>query len=455
LVLARSIQFFGAENFQCFQIDGMYLCSRILEEVFENLKKGFHDFVSGLVETRPSEFDLRVFAESFALNGGALDLHELLFHAVEPYLHLSQLPQGTDRVLVAFGRAVEHVVRAILEEAEEPLHYAEVHRRVIRRSGSDVEIRRVHNALSQPGIFLFGRGTFGLRRHLAASDEEISQIRQAAEDLVVAGDPHRQWHTEEIVAALPFEATLRRGEITSYTLNSMLAGTVRLRYLRRMVWVAESSAHRDSSDRIDIAQACSRFLREAGGPLRRTEILELLKDWRGIGKHFQLHGGGDIVAVAPGLWGLRGRDIPLTEPEIEHVLSALREYLFKGDVGVHLTEVLLACGRVDATVLDRLQPYWVLSLAGSDRRFRVFHGNYIGLASWETSRRLSVLAAARHVATEAQLPATADQLRDQLKGLTGRSITRVEATAALRDAGFVYQESLQLWSVANEEPASD
>lgn len=443
--LGKVIEVFTGGEFCSFDLDGVPVCSRIGKDEFDALRIRSLEIVRDLLPSRPTKTHVSVLVESLASNAGARELHGRLFESILPVCHFAQLPGRDDEVLVAFGRGADHVVREVLEEADHPLHYSEVHRRVKERANSDVDIRRVHNGLAQTGVFLFGRGTYGVARHFSMSEERAAEVLEAAEDLILGGDPDRQWHAREILERLPFDTAGHGDEITPYDLNFILARSKDLRYLGRMIWVAQGSSHRDSADRIDVAQACARFLREAGRPLHMTEIRKLLLDWRGVGTHFQLNAGGDLIALAPGLWGLRERDLPLPLSKCMQILDSLYARLKLTEAGVHQSEIVNTLRDSGLSVPPNMGTYWVMSLAGSDSRMRVFYGGYVGLSSWPDPRRLTASAAGREMARVLSVPLPLADLSARISDLVGRPIGRPETASVCRDAGFAFDQDADCW----------
>lgn len=448
VVLERLIEVFGGGESHCFEIEGARLVARISGEEFAALRQQFLHEVRTLVPKRPTRFELEVLAESRALNAGARELYAEIMKAAEGLLHFARPPGVAEEMLVAYGRGAEQIVIEVLEEAETPLHYSEVHSRVEARCGEVVEIRRVHNALNQPSVFAFGRGVYGLRRHLNFSDSEMEELREAAEEVVLSGGPNRQWHAQEIIDQLPFDSGFDLSLLNPYTLHLILANTRRLRYLNRMIWVAESSEYRSSADRIDIAQACTRILRDAGRPLTRNELLASLSDWRGIGRHFQIHSTDEVVSIAPGVWGLKSRDIPLTSAEVEEILDAVARRLAQTGEGLHQSELKPALKTEGLLFANDLDAYWVLSLAGADSRFHVVNGGYVGLSSWGSTRRFTPAAAAKSIRESIVNATPMRELLPKIQSLAKRELGKLEVAAALRSAGFEFDGETDLWKVA-------
>jgi hypothetical protein len=444
-VLSRVIELFGEGNAHCFRLSGALVASRIRGETFDDLRHVYQEQVRSLVPNRPTRLELEILAESICMNAGARELHSELFSGLIDLLQFAKRPGTLEPVLVGFGRGAEQVIMRILESAEGPLHYLEVHRRAIEVAQEEIEVRRVHSALNQDDIFLFGRGIYGLRRHMNVGEEKIAELKGMAEEIMLEGDPGRQWHAQELLEEFPDDYSFAGGPVTPYMLAIALHDSKLVRSLNRMVWVVETSEYRDSKDRIDVAQACARILRDAGRPMRRMEIVDQLRTWRGVSRNFQVHNGEELIGLAPGLWGLRERDLPMTNGEVVETLDALEKQLSNIGAALHLTELKKTLREAGLSLVDGIDEYWIASLAGVDDRFRVFPGGFIGLAPWETSRRYTAQAAARALAQGAKKSSPIDEWIAKMQELMKRSIGRAEVTYALRDAGFAYDEQSDLW----------
>jgi Bacterial RNA polymerase, alpha chain C terminal domain/Sigma-70, region 4 len=451
VALARVIEVFGDGYAHCFRVAGALIMASIKAEKFEQMRQAFQEEVRALLEKRPTQFQIEILAESMCINAGARELHRELYLSFQPLYRFAQPPDSSDLVLVAYGRGTEQMVREILEESAVPLHYSEIHQRLVSKGREDLEIRRVHSSLGQPGVFLFGRGTYGLRRHMNATDDEVKEMKEIAEEVMLAGDPDRQWHAQEILEAMPPEFQLVGGDLTAYQLYIALSDSTRVRSLNRMVWVVESSEYRHSGDRIDVAQACAALLREAGRPLTRSEIRHQLKDWRGTGRHFQIHNSEEIISLSPGLWGLRERDLPLNHQEIAESLACLQRRLAEDGVSIHLSEMKGKLREGGLKFAEAINEYWIFSLVGTDSRFRVFHGGYVGLSTWEKSRRFTAQSAARELSQAGIEPRPISEFIELLKGLIGRPIGRADAASALREAGFEFNHETDTWQMTPED----
>jgi hypothetical protein len=448
--LARAIEAFAPDRIRCLAVNGAFLLSRLTEAEFEDLRVAALRVARDTVARRGSAIDYVVAIESLCMSRGAKELASLMMEFCRPYVQMARPPGSAESLLVAFGRGVDHVVKAIVEEAEEPLHYSEIHRRAVERVGPDVEVRRVHAALDKEGgFYLFGRGTYGLWRHVGLSDAIAARVIDAAEEIVGRAD--RQWHASEIAAILREEFADLVGDLDFYRLNAVLSRSQNLRYLGRMVWVAATSDDRDSSDRIDIAQACTRFLREAGHPLSRLEILERLNDWRGIGRHFQIHFDGDVFPLEPGVFGLKSRDLPISLEQMGRMLDCVSSDLAERGRGLHASELGPVFARCGLEFANRVTPTSFHAFAARDSRLQVDAADYIGLAEWESTRRVSLTAAGRELAAQGLSPVSAEEFMGRMAALVGRPLSRMDATMSLRDNGYTYDQRSKVWVLPPDE----
>src|SRR5690606_11763902 len=107
---------------------------------------------------------------------GAREFRALFWDKARGLCHFGEAAGGR-HVLVSYGRGTDHVVEAVLTDAERPLHYSEIAERVSRRIGRSVDLRRVHNAAAAVGILL-GRGSYGLEKHIGVTPEQVEVIRE-------------------------------------------------------------------------------------------------------------------------------------------------------------------------------------------------------------------------------------------------------------------------------------
>jgi hypothetical protein len=104
-------------------------------------------------------------------------------------------------------------------------------------------------------------------------------------------------------------------------------------------------------------------------------------------------------------------------------------------------------------LVEDIDEYWIFSLVGMDSRFRIFHGGYIGLSTWETSRRFTAQSAARELNRTILEPRRIHDLVENLSDLIQRPIGRADATSALREAGFEFNNETDMWRATPDDEA--
>ena len=167
---------------------------------------------------------------------------------------------------------------------------------------------------------MFGRGTFGLRKHLPLSDQELETVIAEAEDIVENGPEGRQWYAGELCEAICERGSSDSTRLNHYGLTLALRQSKSLKYLGRFTWTMSTDSRVGAADRIDIAQAAEALLVAEGRPMTKTEIRERIRISRGIGKTFQLHDAGRLVRVGPSTWGLIHSDVRLTARRVPYSL---------------------------------------------------------------------------------------------------------------------------------------
>ena len=169
----------------------------------------------------------------------ACEFRELLWDKAATEAHFSANELGF-KVLTSFGRGVEHIVQAVLQDAERPLHFTEIAIRASERAKREIDARRAHNAAGAVGILL-GRGTYGATKHLPLPPEEMEALAYEAEDVISAGPTDRQWHAEELLEALIESGSQLARSVDKYVLNAALERSKNFQCLGRLVWAQRRS----------------------------------------------------------------------------------------------------------------------------------------------------------------------------------------------------------------------
>src|SRR5690606_23901169 len=135
---------------------------------------------------------------------------------------------------------------------------------------------------------------------------------------------------------------------------------------------------------------------EAGAPLSTDDVRKRVMESRGVDKLFQIFPVDPVIRIAPGVWGLNDRDLPIKRPEQGRFLDALVDLLRERRAGLHYTEL----ERSAALKSWGLSVTAFFSLATLDPRLRVSTGRYLYLHEWGGPRRESLGQAVRAVMLE-------------------------------------------------------
>lgn len=294
----------GGNEISVQSINGMDVISQLETKEWLNLVDEFKNSLRGYVYKRPTKSELIVLAGALATSRKCPELGEALFKASSKECVFFERESDHQPILVAYNSSTRNLTSAILQMAEEPLHYSEIHKRAEKLKGSKLDLRTVHNALPDLGAKLFGRGVYGLQEHLPVSEKKAQRIERHVKELMRRDGAERQWHSNEIMISVCQEFYLP-DEFGPRALGIILKQSDAVEDLGRQVWALKGSRN---TTRINIVQACITILREAGRPLSYNELRDALKRSRGLGEHFQIHPKPPLIRLQNGLWGIEGRD---------------------------------------------------------------------------------------------------------------------------------------------------
>lgn len=354
--------------------------------------KAARKMVEGMVDKRVAESDLRQLVEGL-LTGGGESLREELWDEATKHAHFA------NGCLVSYGFGADHLVKAILENSERPLHYTEV-LQILEKRGEETDIRRVLNCCRNVGLLL-GRGIYGTQRHFNLAESEINGLIDEVQGFVALGEADRQWHTRELCDYLEDNNLDLDGRVNLYTLNVALKASKMLNYLGRMVWGTVASGAKNTANRLDIHQAIVSVLIEAHRPLTTEEIKRRLLEERGLHCFFQIQPEGDLVRLGQSYWGLMNRDIAFSAGSLEALVSAMERVLRVKGKGLHsseIKEVLLPIFPMASKVED---PFTFFGIAQKYPQFALSKGQYVYLAEWKTPRRYNMSEAVVRVLKDA------------------------------------------------------
>jgi hypothetical protein len=423
-------------------IDGLYYFSLMTQEIWE---RTFSE-ASALLYSGAGRDWSEKYARSLVqglLPDTAREFGSLLWDKSSRLCHF-RVAQDGSRILTSYGRGADQLVEAILAESDAPLHYTEIAERARLRDANRLDVRRAHSAAANVG-YLFARGTYGLARHIPLSDEQISQLRSEAEDIVCMEAPGRQWHTSEILSEISERMDGGCDGLDKYVLDIALAGSSMLRSLGKMTWVAVG-ADADDQSRIDVHQAVVAIVQAAGRPLSTGEIKERLTAVRGVNEFFQISPIDPLIRVQPGRWGINDRDVPFSRDEQRELVEQLADILEEKQSGLHASElpgVLLLQGcPTDA----------FLSIASQDERFKIAQGRYVYLAEWGSPRRETIGHAVSAVLEDAARPLALEEIAELVENRIGRKIDKPVISGALQALEAKFNDATGKWSVSRPSP---
>jgi hypothetical protein len=380
------------------------------------------------------------------LPDNAKEFGSLLWDKASRLCHFSVAEDGS-RILTSYGRGADQLVEAILAESDTPLHYTEIAKRASKRDGRELDVRRAHNAAANVG-FLLARGTYGLRRHVPLSDEQMLLLRSEAEDIVCSDAPGRQWHSSEILSEISERMGGGVDGLDKYVLNIVLAASEMLRPLGRMIWVS-AAAYNDDQPRIDVYQAVVAIVQAAGHPLSTSEIKERLTAVRGVNEFFQISAIDPLIRVQPGIWGINDRDVPIPRERQRQLINQLVRCLDAKQSGIHATEL------PEILPLQGCSPDAFLSIASQDERVKIAQGRYVYLAEWENPRRETVGHAVAAVLEGSALSLTLEEIAASVENRIGRKIDKAIVSGALQALEAEFDGATATWRRRGQSPEDD
>lgn len=377
------------------------------------------------------------------------ELRSELWVAAKRFAHFSSPHTDSEPVLVSYGRSAEALVEAVLSESDRPLHYSEIPQRISERYGKDVDVRRVNNAAHDVAL-LYGRGFYGLSKHCPLNYQERGLACEEALEVISQGTSDRQWSSAELTDILNERGLDFDGRLNSYTLNIALKGSSEINYLRRNVWVQSATTFSGAAHRIDIRQAVTSLLMQAGKPMSTSEIKESLRKDRGINHSFQIHPSGSIISVGTGLWGLIERDLPLDAAEQVQLIDILQKMLQNRKTGIHISEIIPCLEGIFEPASRIKDPTLIFAIAQRSGVMRKSAGGYLFLPEWGEPRRLNQSQAILEVLRQSgEHGLTANEIVKLASALLGREIPRESRFGYISAAGARFDEEKKRWVITS------
>jgi hypothetical protein len=423
------------------EIDGMIYLTFLNQQRWEAILSEARGLLSAGTEEVWTEQHCRSVVHAL-LPEDAAEFRALLWEKATALCHFSSDDAGGN-ILRSYGRGAEQIVEAVLQDTERPLHYSEIFERVTARSKKEFDIRRVHNAAASVG-YLFGRGTFGLVKHLPFNQQDLVALADQAEAIISDGPPDRQWHTTELLITLIEAGSSQAVVADKYVLDAALHRSGALQSLGRLVWM-QHVPNVSAQARIDIRQAVVSIVRQAGRPLKATEIRQRLVAVRGLSEHVQISTYPPLIRMGPSLWGLLDRDVALIPAKQIEFVDALAALLARRGVGLHASEIWIAL-----TPIPELSTEAALSLASLDDRMRISVGQYIYLEVWGEPRCETVSVAVKAVLRGLEAPTPFHEIATLVQERIGRRCEHSAVSGYLQALGASLDEG-GLWSLGEVE----
>lgn len=439
--LKAIIELFSENEIRIINVAGSNIVTRIKQDVWDEsvtaLRRSLKDKADDKQWTRA---DIEMLLSSHLTDAGAPELTGLLFKEFDDALQFRG--EGDSAVLIAFGKSAESAVAAVLEQAEAPLHYSEVAIRATELLGKPVDERRAQAALQTQKAKLYGRGIYGLERFNPVSERMCNNIRLVVAKMMYEGPLMRQWHSSGILNKLREQFPALPKELDSYILNIILEKEERLTYLNRMVW-ARADSNQCADDRIDMADAFTKFLEENGAPMKGSDLREKLREIRGVGEIQQIQPNDKMIQVGPDLWGLIDRDTGATPEENAKALSYLERFLEQQQKGIHISEVGAVMEGFESA--NYAEPYALFNLAQRDKRFYLAKAMFLGLASWDGDvRRLNLTQAVKKVINEMTEPMSSPRIQLLVEEYTGLQLEGPIAGLLINN-NAIYNNETKKW----------
>lgn len=356
--------------------------------------------------------------------------------------------ENPDELLQTVGTSRTARIRGILRTAVAPLTLVEIARLLgeedrLAEDGYGYS-NRLRGDIRFAGGLIFGRSLYGTEAHLRHPEGTIAEIVACVESVILDSDPTRQWHADELLLQLQTERPELVADVNKYLLSLMMHRSTRLQSLRRLVWSVRD-AEGSATDRLQVAELCEAALEANGGPMSGAELRTAVEKLRGMNSTFLLVPKGRLVRVGVGRWGLIDRDIGISPEGIARVMDALAAELNARQSGLHLSELTDALTAGIADEMSRLDDGRIWGLAQRDPRFTCTNGMLVGLAEWESARRLSSTDAADRIRAEGRDNLTSDEAIELLEGYTLRALPKHTLSVLMGRAGYVFDTDTRTW----------
>lgn len=443
---------FGVGTYKVHKFDNLNIVSLGDSGFLETIIRATKDFIKGSVESGINRAVVRKRVSDF-VSATTPELIEFIF--AESVKNARFIGEPPNDILVSYGLGIDSSISAILHNSATPLRVEQVTLKLQSEFGQVSGVNQVRNACASM-CFLYAPSTFGFRRHLGLSDEEITSIADYAVDLLEAGSKGRQWHSSEIFAEIPEFQTEFTIPLNQYTLGICLELSGKFNSLGRMVYVIKDEINGGSkTKRIEFSQFIEAVLDRSPIPMKVDDIIQQISNDRGLSSFSQILPLGRVVSTGRSTWGLLDKHLGLSERDyavlVEEVVSILRAK------GTGLTEEELVAELPDHSLSKRFSdnPYVIFSLCTKSKQCKK-DDDFLYLREWDEPRRITMRGAVLQVISSMPtegLPIKA--IVSRAVELYGKDLVKENIYAVMRTAGAIYYEDTGNWRYKKDDSAEE
>jgi hypothetical protein len=443
---------FGVGTYRVHKFDNLSIVSLGDSGFLDTIIRTTRDFVKNSVKDGISRAVVRKRVSDF-VSATTPELIEFIF--AESVKNARFIGEPPNDKLVSYGLGIDSSVAAILHSSDVPLRVEQVTLKMKNEFGQVSGVNQVRNSCASM-CFLYAPSTFGFRKHLELSDEEIASVAEYAVDLLEAGTKGRQWHSREILAEIPEFQTEFSLPLNQYTLGICLELSGKFNCLGRMVYSLRDEHNSGSkTKRIEFSQFIEAVLDRSPTPMKSDEIIQQVSNDRGLSSFSQILPLGRIVSTDRSTWGLLDKHLGLSDRDyavlVEEVVSILRAK------GIGLTEEELVAELPKDSLANRFSdnPYIIFALCTKSKKCKK-DDDFLYLREWDEPRRMTMRGAVLQVISS--MPSDGLAIKDIVSKtiqLYGKDLVKENIYTVMRNTGAIYDEDTGTWRYTKEDSAEE
>jgi len=434
-------------RFSLIEVNGRLSVSELDNTEWVDVQKRAVESVKRLVGKKVVISDVRKSVEGLLQVRGR-ELRSELWHHIKSQTNFSKTNDEEFSYLAGYGKTIDSVVAAILVASDKPLRFTEIAELFVSKEERNVTYRQIHVAAGNVGL-LFGRGSYGLLKHLQLTQNQVDQISDLIVKLISENQSNRQWSSYELLSFITGKLGTFNDFLNIFTLNICLNEKEELKYLGRNVWVYSQGENDDSNSRIDITQAITTLIMRSGRPMTKKEIkAELAKD-RGVSANFQIHAIDSLINLGDGLWGLMERDIPFNFEEQVKLLTVIKQLLEIAQHGLPVGTIVDNFRDYPDLIAKTDNPDIYAGVAVKSGIIKRSKEDFLYLAAWGNDRLIKRSDAISSVLKNNPNGVSVDELVNQAKEILGRDLKSDGIYPTLRALGAFFNHEAQVWQLGD------